>query len=88
MLVALTISKQFLYLRWLAGSGMVPCAWTQTPFLAGSGESYGESACLCLGAVIAFGKRRTSSFFGPEVTLEILSSSAVARCAHGYWYWG
>jgi hypothetical protein len=56
--------------------------------LVESGESYGKSPCVCLGAIILFGKRRISSFFGPEVTLEILSNSAVARCAHGYWSWG
>lgn len=40
------------------------CACTPI-LLVEPGESYGKSACLCLGAIILFGKRRISSFFGP-----------------------
>lgn len=81
-------SQAVLSPNWLAGWGVVPSCLDAWILLLLSGELYGKPACLCLGAIIFFGKRRTSSFFGPEVTLEILSSSAVGRCPRGYWCWG
>lgn len=86
------IPKQCCHPHWLAQRmryewGVVASCLDSCILLLLSGELYGKPACLCLGATMFFGKRRTSSFFGPEVTLEILSS-AVVICPCGYWYWG